>query len=426
MNLTIAQSPLRGEVTIPGSKSHTIRAVVAAALATGESKIRRPLESMDAEAVRNAYTLLGAEIEMSSDLWRIQGTGGTVKAPDDIIHVENSGTTMRMVMGSAALLQSGTAVLTGDAQVRSRPCGPLAASLNDLGAQAHSTRNNGCPPMVIKGRLRGGETEIEAVTSQYVSSLLMNAPLAEKDTRLRVPLLNEKPYVMMTLSWLERQGIEVRYDSDLTEFHIPGGQQYAPVDCAVPADFSSAAFFLAAGALPGNKICSRGLDKNDTQGDKAILEYLKAMGAEVKDEPEGTVVSAKALRGCEFDLNDTPDALPIMAALACFAEGTTRLVNVPQARLKETDRIRVMREELEKLGAAITEFEDGMMIEGRSLHGGKVNGHGDHRIVMALTVIATAIPGLVVVQGAEAVNVTYPRFFEDLAAIGGLLSGDAH
>ena len=422
MNLTVARSTLRGEVNVPASKSHTIRAVSVAALARGESRIERPLESADARAARRAYAMLGADVAVEPSCWRIDGTGGNLKVPEDVINVENSGTTMRLALGSAALLGSGTAVLTGDAQVRRRPCGPLAEALNALGAKAYSTRNNGCPPLVVSGRLRGGEAHIEAVTSQYVSSLLMSAPLADGDTRLLVPLLNEKPYVIMTLDWLRRQGIAVTHDDALSEFHISGGQAYLPVNRAVPADFSSATFFLAAGALPGNDVCCLGVDMDDPQGDKEVVSYLKAMGACVETTAEGIRVRPGTLRGCELDLNATPDALPMFAALACFAEGVTRLVNVPQARLKETDRIRVMRQELETLGARITELDDGLVIEGNTLHGGVVQGHDDHRVVMALAIAATAIEGEVAIRGAEAVGVTYPQFMEDLARLGGGIS----
>lgn len=419
MNFSVNKSHLKGAVQIPGSKSHTIRAVAVAALASGESVIERPLESADARSARHAYAMLGASIEETADCWRIQGTGGLFNVPDNIIDVGNSGTTMRMALGSAALLRTGKVVLTGDAQVRRRPCGPLAGALNTLGASVEATRGNGMPPFVVSGVLRGGAATIEAVTSQYVSSLLLNAPLAEKDTRLLVPLLNEKPYVVMTLDWLERQGVRVSYDENLSEFHIPGGQRYTPVRRAIPADFSSATFFLAAGALAGNNVLCLGLDMEDTQGDKAVLEYLTAMGVDISHEPEGIRVRGDSLRGTELDLNATPDALPMMAALACFAEGETRLVNVPQARLKETDRISVMREELEKLGAKITELDDGMIIEGSTLHGGDVEGHDDHRVVMALAIAATAIKEEVRIHGAEAVNVTYPGFVEDIKVLGG-------
>ncbi len=422
MHLRIRRSTLAGEVRIPASKSHTIRAVAIAALASGESVIRHPLDSSDARAARRAYSMLGAAVDLSPDCWRVRGTGGALSVPEDVISVDNSGTTMLIALGSAALLRSGVAVLTGDAQVRRRPCGPLLGALSSRGALPRAPRHNGVAPVVRVGFLSGGAAVIEAVTSQYISSLLLNAPLAEGDTRLFVPLLNEKPYVHMTLDWLHRHGVRAEHNDDLSEFHIAGGQSYNPVDRAIPGDFSSAAFFLAAGALPNNTTACLGLDMNDTQGDKAIVSYLQALGAEVVVEEDRVQVRARALRGCELDLNATPDALPMLAALACFAEGQTRLVNVPQARLKETDRIRVMRIELEKLGARISELEDGLVIEGGALHGAEVEGHDDHRVVMALAVAASAIDGDTIIRGAEAIDVTYPSFVQDFESLGACVS----
>lgn len=419
MKLIVEGSNLQGAVEIPGSKSHTIRAVAIASLAQGESLIEQPLESADSRAAFGAYRAFGVEIEEASDAWRVQGIGGDFRIPDDVIDVKNSGTTMRIALGSAALLRDGVSVLTGDGQVRRRPCGPLAQALNELGADVQSTRANGCAPMVVRGRLRGGETAMDAVTSQYVTSILINAPLGEGETRLRVPVLNEKPYVVMTLDWLKRQGIHVEHAGDLSEFHIPGNQTYAPVRRRIPGDFSSATFFLAAGALPDNEVLCKGLDLSDTQGDKAVLDYLRAMGAAISMEPEGIRVRAQTLKGCEIDLNATPDALPMMAVMGCFARGVTRLVNVPQARLKETDRIAVMRQELEKLGARAVELPDGLIIEESPMHAGEVEGHDDHRVVMALAVAGSMLPGLTTINGYEAVDVTYPGFLAGYRSVGG-------
>jgi 3-phosphoshikimate 1-carboxyvinyltransferase len=316
------------------------------------------------------------------------------------------------------LLSHGAAILTGDDQVRRRPNGPLAAALNKLGARVRSTRGNGCPPFIVRGRIKGGTCTIKAMTSQYVTSLLINCPLAGKDTQLDVPLMYEKPYVTITLDWLERQGVKVEYDEDLTCFKIPGGQRYYPVDRRIPGDFSSATFFLAAGALSDNEVLCRGLDMNDTQGDKAVVDYLQEMGATISHEREGIRVRAQGLRGCELDLNATPDALPMMAVVGCFAKGRTRLVNVPQARLKETDRIAVMCQELGKLGAKIKELKDGLEIEESGLHGGEVEGHGDHRVVMSLAIAATMLPGTTRINGYEAVNVTFPGFQQALQGLG--------
>lgn len=419
MRLEVEGAPLRGSLDIPGSKSHTIRAVAIAAMAEGESVIERPLESADGLAAVEAYGCLGPQISRKPHEWRVQGCGGNWQTPDRVIDTGNSGTTMLLALGGAALLRDGAAILEGDEQVNRRPCGQLEQALNALGASVESTRANGCPPYVVRGVLRGGRATVEGITSQYVSSLLLNCPLAEGDTHLHIPLLNEKPYVGMTLRWLEQQGITVRYAEDYSEFDIPGGQQYKPFNGAIPGDFSSATFFLAAGALHDNDILCRGLDLGDTQGDKAVVDYLRAMGAEIGVAPEGIRVSGKGLHGCEIDLNATPDALPMMSVVACFAKGTTRLVNVPQARLKETDRIAVMRKELGKLGAKVTELPDGLVIEESRLIAGPVDGHGDHRVVMSLAIAGSMLPGTTSIEGYEAVNITYPGFAEAMQRLGG-------
>ena len=424
MNLVCSQSRLRGEVRIPGSKSHTIRAVAIASLANGESRIRAPLDSEDARAAVSAYRALGAGIEIATDEWRIQGTGGRLRAPDDVINVGNSGTTLRIALGSCALLREGMAVLTGDEQIRRRPAGPLAESLNHLGAAVRSTRDNGMAPFVVQGRLRGGQTSIDAVTSQYLSSLLINTPLGDGRSTIHVQRLNEQPYVEMTLDWLQRQGIKLERE-DLREFRVPGGQEYRPVDRAIPADFSSATFFLGAGALDDNEIVLLGLDPGDVQGDRAVMDYVRRMGAEVEVTSERIRVRARELVGGEHDLNATPDALPTMAVLGCFARGETRLVNVPQARIKETDRIAVMARELSRLGARVRELEDGLVIEESALRAAEVDGHGDHRVVMALAVAGCALPGTTVVHHAEAMAATYPGFAEAMIALGANLRVEA-
>jgi 3-phosphoshikimate 1-carboxyvinyltransferase len=441
MKLICRQSTLKGEVRIPGSKSHTIRAVAIASLASGESTIRAPLVSNDTCAAVDAYRLLGAEIHTGGDsrkskvespisnlesrisalaAWVVKGTGGELKTPENVIDVRNSGVTLRTGMGSCALLREGAAVLTGDEQIRRRPAGPLAQSLNDLGARVRSTRGTGTAPFVVEGRLRGGETSIEAVTSQYLSALLINCPLADGETVIHVPLLNEAPYVEITLDWIRRHGIQLEQE-ELREFRLPGRQQYQPVDRAIPADWSSATFFLGAGALPGNDIILRGLDMADAQGDKAVVDYLRQLRVKVAEEEDAIRVRADELVGGEFDLNATPDALPMLAVLGCFARGTTRLVNVPQARIKETDRIAVMASELGKMGGRAEELEDGIIVHESALRGAEVDGHGDHRIVMALAVAGCSIPGTTVIHGAEAAAVTYPEFADHMRSLGAKL-----
>jgi len=421
MNFVCQKSRLHGDVTIPGSKSHTIRAVALASLAPGVSRIEAPLDSGDARSSVRAFTALGAKIDCQPDVWTVQGTGGEPRTPDDVVDVGNSGTTVNIAMGSAALVRKGFTVFTGDCQIRRRPSGALLAALNDLGAWAESTRGNGCPPIVIRGRLKGGTTTIECKSSQYLTSLLINCPLADGDSVIKVPVLEEKPYVEMTLDWLARQGIKLERDGT-KEFRIPGRQNYKAFSRRIPADFSSATFFLCAGALGDNDVVVRGLDFNDTQGDKAVIDYLRQMGARVEVVPEGIRVRPGKLTGCYIDLNATPDALPMMAVVACFAAGKTTLGNVAHARIKETDRIATMREELTKLGANVTEKPDGLVIEQSELHAAEVDGHHDHRIAMALAVAGCAIPGIPTVHTAEVATVTFPTFMYCLRSLGAGIS----
>ena len=416
MKYIVRPSGLGGAVDIPGSKSHTIRALVFGLLGDGGSVIERPLVSSDTRSCLDMVRSFGARIDESDGAWRVEGTCGRPAVPENVIDVGNSGTSLYIGLGIASLVD-GTTVFTGDSQIRSRPAGGLINSINQLGGTAFSTRGNDLPPVVVRGKIPGGATEISAVTSQYLTSLLIAAPLAERDTRITVPLLNEKPYVTMTLGWLDRLGI--RYANHNYEtFDIPGRQRYPAFKERIAADFSSATFFLTAAAVTGSTVTLRGLDRSDTQGDREVVTILKEMGAAIEIGTHEITVRGGALRGGTFDLNAMPDALPALSVAACFAEGETRLVNVPQARLKETDRIAVMRAELEKMGADIRELPDGLVIRKSALRGGAVTGHHDHRVVMALAVAGLAAGGETVIGTAEAVSVTFPDFRALMLSIG--------
>jgi len=265
--------------------------------------------------------------------------------------------------------------------------------------------------------MKGGRTSVEAHTSQYLSSLLLAAPCADGETRIEVPLLNEAPYVAMTLSWLDRLGIEYKNDG-MKRFVIPGRQSYRPFVGSIPADFSSAAFFIVAAAVAGSRITLKGLDLADTQGDRAVVDIVESMGARVERGERAITIEGGALQGGTFDLNAIPDALPALAVAGCFARGETRLINVPQARLKETDRIAVMRSELSKMGADIEEKPDGLVIRGGGLKGALLRGHGDHRVVMALSVAGMAAVGETAIDTAESAAVTFPAFGELMSSLG--------
>jgi 3-phosphoshikimate 1-carboxyvinyltransferase len=421
MKLIVEPSRLKGEVEIPASKSHTIRAVFIASLADGNSEIINPLESADGLSSVEACRCLGAGIELPPPplltkegkkgvKWVVQGTGGNIKPVKKIIDVGNSGTTARFCTGTASLGRD-TVTITGDEQTRKRPMQSLIDALINLGAHIKSVEGNGRLPITVKGRLRGGKTEVSGMTSQFISSLLINSPLSNGDSEVYVRELNEKPYVGMTLWWLDRQGIKYQQEN-LERFFIKGNQSYKAFKERVPADFSSATFFLCAGAITESEIVLKGLDMNDTQGDKKIVSILKDMGANIEIKKEGIMVKGGKLKGMEIDMNDTPDALPAMAVVGCIAEGKTVLRNVPQARIKETDRIAVMREELSKMGADIEELPDGLIIKESRLKGAKVSGHGDHRAVMSLAVAGLAAKGVTEIDTAEAMNITFPNFVD--------------
>jgi len=409
---------LSGEITIPSSKSHTIRALLVAALAKGESTIINPLDSADTQSCVDAIKVLGAKIKLENDRWIVNGTGGNIHPLADTIDVGNSGTTLYLTAGLAAL-SSHKITFTGDNQIKSRPIGNLLNSLKDLGAEIKYSEKEGYPPFSIQGPLKGGNTSIECPTSQYLSSLLLCTPLVNGNTEIEVPLLREQPYVEMTLKWLNEQF--VMYDTtDFKEFFIPGGQRFEAFEKQVPGDFSSATFFLCAAAITGSTLTLKGLDMADSQGDKAVVYMLKEMGCKLDIGRDFIKIEGCPLKGCEFDLNDTPDALPAMAVTACFAKGETRLYNVPQARLKETDRISVMKEELKKMGANIKELDDGLVIQGSSgnmLKGTEVSGHEDHRVIMALAIAALGAKDPTIIDNINAVSITFPNFFKLLNQI---------
>jgi 3-phosphoshikimate 1-carboxyvinyltransferase len=408
MKLEVTKSNLMGAVTMPSSKSHTIRAVAFATLADGTSEIRNPLDSEDTQAAVRFYQALGAKIHMEPERWIVEGVGDRLAAPEDVIDVANSGTTTSIGLGSAALCR-GYSVITGDAQTRRRSVESLLNALNELGAEAFSTRGNGCLPVVIGGRLKGGETSVEGMTSQFLTSLLINCPLAPDDTVIEVSDLRERPYVDMTLRWLEKQEV-MPQNQNYERFTIPGGQTYLPFTDVIPADFSSATFFLCAAAITNSWVMLHDLDMEDTQGDKEIVNYLKEMGAQVEITPKGIRIRGADLRGRELDLNNTPDALPALAVVGCFAWGETVLKNVPQARIKETDRIAVMAQRLRLMGADIEELPDGMVIRQSVLRGTTVDGARDHRVVMALAVAGLRAQGTTCITSAEAMSVTFPTF----------------
>jgi 3-phosphoshikimate 1-carboxyvinyltransferase len=416
---------------VPASKSHTIRRLLLAALGSGVSRIEGPLDSLDTRSCAAAVPALGAKVaeERKNGIltaYIVQGAGAvkTDASGADIRRIDagNSGTTLFLLL-AAASLGNAPYTFSGDEQIMRRSAGPLLDALSAFGVSVSS--HNGCVPITVCGPWKGGRARVECPTSQYLSALLMAAPLAPKGcvTRIDVPLLNEKPYIDMTLAYLAAHSVPLEFTPGYSRFRIAGGASYHSQNGPVPGDFSSAAFPAAAAVISGGRITLVGLDPADTQGDKVFFEYLERMGCTVEwKQTEGvwqvTVFRTGPLKGGIFDLNATPDMLPVMAVLGAYANGKTELINAAHARIKETDRIACMARELKKLGVECIEKKDGLVIGAQTARGKetppvmRLDGYGDHRIVMALACAALGSQGPVEITTAEAVDVTYPGFWE--------------
>ncbi|MDI6888657.1 MAG: 3-phosphoshikimate 1-carboxyvinyltransferase [Methanocellales archaeon] len=420
MKVRVRPSVVRGDIYAPPSKSYTHRAITIAALGK-KAEISYPLLSKDTMATVRACEAFGATIhapEEKEGVLKIAGVDGHPKTPEDVIDAANSGTTLRF-MTAVGSLMDGAVVLTGDDSLRKRPNGPLLKAINDLGAVAFSTKDDGTAPIVVRGKIRGGVTTVSGeISSQFISALLLACPFASENTIIRVDgELKSKPYVEMTLDVLESASAKVV--TDLTKFEIPHKQAFNLGSYVIPGDFSSASYSLAAGAITNSKVVVRNLFPSK-QGDVAIVSILQQMGANVMwNQDKGMVtVDGAELKGIRIDVGAHPDLVPTLAVLGACAEGVTQITNAAHLRYKETDRLRAMSTELRKMGAKIKELPDGLVIEGSRLHGAKLHGYNDHRIVMALTIAGLAAKGETIVDDAESVEVSYPDFFDDLFSMG--------
>ncbi|MFH1789111.1 MAG: 3-phosphoshikimate 1-carboxyvinyltransferase [Candidatus Altiarchaeota archaeon] len=411
-------SALEGTLKAPPSKSYTIRALVAGLLSDGMSKITDPLYSLDTKACMKAIGAFGAGINHIEEGLAIEGTGGRINVPEHVLDTENSGTTIRILTGVAGLAH-GKITLTGDASIRRRPIEDLLSALKQLGVEVESS--NGFPPHSVKGPLAGGVCRIRGdISSQFISSILMSAPYAIKDTVVKVTSpLKSRPYVDLTLSVLDRFSVRVE-NKDYKSFKIGHDQAYAATDYTVEGDYSSAAFLLAAASIVDSDVTVKNLFQESKQADKKILGILRQMGAElIIGEDYVHVKGGGALNAITMDLSDAPDLVPICSVLASVAEGETVIENVEHARLKECDRIHAMAAELGKMGANVTERKDGLIIRGGKLKGGAViESWHDHRIVMSMAVAALAAEGKTTIKDAEVAAVTYPDFIKDIQKIG--------
>ncbi|MGQ0537194.1 MAG: 3-phosphoshikimate 1-carboxyvinyltransferase [Methanobacteriota archaeon] len=416
MTLVVRPGRVAGSVRASASKSYTHRAFVLTALAGG-GVVTRALLSADTKATLGCLEGLGASYQASEGTVRI--TGRPVRPAEDVLNVANSGTTLRILSAVAALLPS-TTVLTGDASIRSRPMGALVAALSELGARAEAVGREGRPPVIVRGPLRGGEARLPGdVSSQFVSALLVAAPFAASDTRIRLSSpLKSRPYVDVTLEVMRHFGLAAEESDD--GFSVPAGQSPRARSYEVPGDFSSAAFPLAAAAVVGGRVTVEGLDAAGAQGDRKILDHLRAFGAKVAvAERTVSVEGTGTLAAIEADVGDTPDLFPVLCAVAAHAKGVSRFHGARHLRFKETDRIRAMVAELSKMGVRIEERDDGAVVHGGApLSGARVLSYDDHRILMALAVAALGARGETTIDDPGSYPVSYPGFVRDLVSLG--------
>ncbi len=416
----VQKSALNGSLSLPPSKSHSVRAVLLGAMAQGISRIDNPLHSPDVTQAICAAIELGAQVRQDDQGMTIIGVGGRPQTPAGIIDSGNSGQVLRFV-GALAALSSGYTVITGDHSICSnRPAQPLLDGLSQLGVWAKSTRQNGYAPLIIKGPLIPGKAELDGTDSQPVSALLMAAAFVDGVTEIFVRKAGEKPWIALTLSWLDRLGVSYTQEN-FEHFVVKGCRERPSFHIQIPGDLSSAAFPIVAALVTKSEITIHRADMDDIQGDKELVYLLQSMGAAIDiDRTAGSlrVCKGSLLIGKEIDVNAFIDAVPILAVLGCFAEGETRLVNGAIARHKESDRLACITKELKKMGARIEETADGLTIHPSNLKGALVQSCQDHRMAMALIVAGLAAEGETIVEGTACIQKSYPGFIEDMRNIG--------
>lgn len=414
-------NPPDAAVQVPGSKSITNRALVLAAMASFHSglSLAGALRSEDTDLMVEALRALGFLVEVSADGQGWLYVDNTLRnriipASEADLFVGNSGTTMRFLTAMVSL-GTGRYRIDGNSRMRERPIQDLLDGLEQLGVTAKSKFGNQCPPVLVEAHgLQGGCVRMRGdVSSQFLSALLMAAPLANRLTTIEIsgPLVSV-PYVEMTIALMRSFGVIVQTDSP-KHYYIPGQQRYQAVCRSIEPDASAASYFFGAAAITGGRVTVLDLPENSIQGDVQFVDLLADMGCRVEKCSSGITVHGRPLRGIDVDMNAISDTVMTLAAIACFAEGPTTIRNVAHIRHKETDRLTALAAELRKVGAEVEEFADGLRITPRPLHGAEIETYNDHRMAMSMTLIGLKVPGIVI-KDPGCVAKTYPDFFSDL------------
>jgi len=407
-------------IEVPGSKSLTQRALIAASLAKGTSKLIGPLESEDTQYSSSALIQMGIAMEKGRE-WLVHGNAGVIQPSAERIFLGNNGTATRFLT-SVASLGNSRYIIDGDPRMHQRPIGPLLTALQGWGVDITATKGSGCPPLAINGKgLAGGSTVLpEGKSSQYLSSLLLVAPYAKTPAVLKVEgEVLSKPYVAMTLSVMDAFGIAVECTPDFSFFTIPQGC-YRAREYQIEGDASNASYFWAAAAVTGGRVTVTNVPVPSLQGDAMLVPLLGRMGCAVSRSGNGiTLQGSSRLEGIRVDMGDMPDVVPTLAVVAAFAHGTTVIENIAHLRIKECDRLSGMVTELTKLGVRVEEQDASMIIHGAGgagLHGAAIETYADHRMAMSLAVAGLRIPG-VQITGEECVAKSFPDFWQRFALL---------
>ncbi len=412
--LSVSASALAGTITIPPSKSHTMRALLFACMAQGVSQIFHPLWGSDTEKMIAAILQLGATVEKKTDRLIIKGVAAHPMPPGGVIDAGNSGQVLRFMAALATFCPSAVE-LTGDHSLQHiRPMEPLLQGLRQLGGEAFSKKGDGHAPVIVKGPLHPGRLSVDGADSQPVSALLITTAFLKGSSEIFVANPQETPWLEVTLSWLKRFHQEVKCDH-YRHFFVPGFLQVPAFEYTVAGDWSSAAFALGAALTTQSKICLKGLDRNDVQGDKVIVSWLKEMGAWIIWENDLLVIDGTQgnFKGITANMEQAIDALPLMAVVASFASSPSLLYNAKSARHKESDRLRSIKQQLELMGGKLQETEDALRIFPAPLQGAALDSCSDHRIAMALAVAALGAKGTSTIKGWQWTQKSYPSFMQD-------------
>ncbi|MEC7838653.1 MAG: 3-phosphoshikimate 1-carboxyvinyltransferase [Chlamydiota bacterium] len=416
----INKSTIEGMIEIPASKSQTIRAIMFASLAEGESTIRNFLNSPDTFAIIHACESFGATITQRDSQLDILGVGGNIAFSRHVIDAGNSGLVLRFMTGLAAH-DHHPVTITGDKSIRTqRQMQPLIDALGHLKVKVISTHSNGLAPLVIQGPLSSGKTSVVGADSQFVSSLLIACAFANGASEIQVASPGEKPWVDLTLHWFDKLGIKFQREG-YSQYFLEGNSIFSGFIYTVPGDLSSLAFPVAAALIGNSSLKMANVDLSDQQGDKRLIDILIEMGAKIEfDSAEKTLTvnEGSILKGITVDINDCIDSITILAVLGCYAEGTTKIVNASVAKIKECNRIECVAKELSKMGANIQVTDDGIIVQKSKLHGAEVESHKDHRMAMSLAVAAMQAEGETTIQDIACVQKTYPSFFVDFQKLG--------